>query len=555
MWFLFAALAAQAQVVITSGSIQGATNYEASKDTVAISGANFSLTCGFGPFPSTSLTGVSIARGASSQALVTFSPAQRANLTEYPCLGGTATYNGLQYVPVDVEVNLVGSPMEITTLLEYFGNYLAGVSNVPFSMTGTISMCPLPAAPSGPVSGCDGQEQSVTISGTGVYSGSVTGNLFAGGPGGVPSAQVTYGFTAPSGFVLDTANQGNWNGPYGFDGYFVANGASYQPPYAAVSFMPNYTYTWVGATDDVRAPQSSACPILAGVVCTAPRTGSAFTWYGGNSFDIDIIFTDNLVHRVALYLLDWDNTGRQETVTIQENGMPFDTETFTNFQNGQYGAWNLAGNVVITVTPVGASNPGPVVSGIFFGPGTSDTVPSLPPNGNVTSSATYTNSDGVTQGSWTGRYGANGYILPNGNSQSPSYGAVTVTGAIPYTWAPGTSDPRALQTSPGSANRIASAYTQYASNSFTVDVNMTDGMAHPVSLYLLDWDTTGRQETITIQDTGTRAVLYAGTFSGFQNGEYMTWLIQGNVTFTVTPIGPASSTNPDSPVVSGIFFN
>jgi hypothetical protein len=554
MWFLFATVAAQAQVVITSGGIQGASNGEASKDTVGISGANFSLTCGFGPYPSTSLTSVSVTRNASSHALVTFSPAQQANLTEYPCLGGTATFNGLQYVPVDVEVNMVGSPMEVTTL-EYFGNYLATVSNIPFSMTGTISMCPLSSAPSGPLSNCDGQEQVLAISGTGVYSGSVTGNLLAGGPGGIPSAQVTYQFTAPSGFVLDTTNQGNWNGNYGMDGYLVADGASYQPPYAAVSFLPNYTYSWVGTTDDVRAPQSSACPILAGVVCNAPRTASAFTWYGGNSFNLDIIFTDNLVHRVALYLLDWDYTGRQETVTIQQNGMPFDTETFTNFQNGQYGAWNLMGNVVITVSPVGPANPGPVVSGLFFGPGASNTIPSIPPNTNVTSSATYVNSDGQTQGTWTGRYGTDGYMIANGNSQFPSYGVASMTGAIPYTWASGTSDPRAPQTSPGSANRIASSYTQYASHSFTANVNITDGTAHPVSLYLLDWDTTGRQETITIQDSGTQAVLYAGSFSGFHNGEYLTWLIQGNVTFTVTPIGPASPTNPDSPVVTGIFFN
>jgi hypothetical protein len=541
---LFGAYAAQGQVVITSGTISGASGPEGNE--INVSGANFSLSCHLPPVGASPFA-VGAQREYDETALVTFYPAQELRLKQCPGAPGTATYNAIQYSVVAVDLILAASQAAINTP-DYEGGYSTSVSNVPFTMSGTILVCPL-----SPVSSCDGQELSISISGSGVYSGSAHGDLSAAGPGGAVSGGVAYQFTAPSGFILDTTTQGGWQTGYGLDGYLIAAGATYQPAYAAVGFTPNYTYTWVGQTDETRALRIAPCP-GAYVACDAPRTASAFTWYSSNSFSIDVTFTDNLVHRVALYLLDYDQTGRQETVSIQEDGVPFDTETFSNFQNGQYGAWNLTGSNVITVTPVGAANAGAVVSGIFFGPGAYNGVPLLPLNAAPAAYAEYMNSDTQTQGTWTGRYGANGYVIANGNSQPPTYGVASVTGAIPYTWAPGTNDLRALQMSPGSASRTGSAYTQYASHSFTMNVNITDGPQR-VSLYLLDWEKTGRQETITIQDAATGVVLYAGTFSGFQNGEYATWSVSGNVTFTVAPVGPASPTNPDSPVVSGIFFN
>ena len=52
-------------------------------------------------------------------------------------------------------------------------------------------------------------------------------------------------------------------------------------------------------------------------------------------------------------------------------------------------------------------------------------------------------------------------------------------------------DPRALQrASPQATDRLAA--TWYSGSPFTIDVNLTDGQTHAVSLYAVDWDTTTR---------------------------------------------------------------
>jgi hypothetical protein len=125
-----------------------------------------------------------------------------------------------------------------------------------------------------------------------------------------------------------------------------------------------------------------------------------------------------------------------------------------------------------------------------------------------------------------------------------------VAGATTYTWAGQTTDPRALQTNPQDTAGIASAYTQYPNKSFTINVSTPAANdVALVNLYLLDWDHSGRSETITLTDANTGIVLDTETFVNFQSGLYAAWLFSGNVVVTVTPNG--SST----PAVSGIFLN
>jgi hypothetical protein len=61
-----------------------------------------------------------------------------------------------------------------------------------------------------------------------------------------------------------------------------------------------------------------------------------------------------------------DNSSRNETITILDSltNTVLDTENFSGFHNGQYAAWNIKGNVTMTVTPNGYVSP--AVSGIFF---------------------------------------------------------------------------------------------------------------------------------------------------------------------------------------------
>ncbi len=141
------------------------------------------------------------------------------------------------------------------------------------------------------------------------------------------------------------------------------------------------------------------------------------------------------------------------------------------------------------MTKTGGANA--VVSGLFFGP--------------VVPAAVYSGLDTATQGSWTGTYGAGGELIANDVTNPPGYATVNVTGDTLYTWAASSTDVRALQAASGATSRIASAC--YSAGSFTINVNVTDGMTHRIALYLLDWDSTGRTESISILNEVSGAVL------------------------------------------------
>jgi hypothetical protein len=69
----------------------------------------------------------------------------------------------------------------------------------------------------------------------------------------------------------------------------------------------------------------------------------------------------------ALYFLDWDNSGRTETVTVLdgESLTILDTRTVSDFVYGKYLVWQVGGHLIFQITP--AAGPNAVVSGIFLG--------------------------------------------------------------------------------------------------------------------------------------------------------------------------------------------
>jgi xanthomonalisin len=324
---------------------------------------------------------------------------------------------------------------------------------------------------------------------------------------------------------LDTVTQGTWTGKYGVNGAVIANDLNSPPAYATLSLTGESTATWASSTTDVRALQTAS----------GASTRIASTYYSSSSYTINVDLKDGNSHRIALYLLDWDTTTRAETISITDadNNVVLDTESYSGFHNGEYAAWNVQGHVIIKVTKTGGSNA--VVSGIFFDP------PAATP------AASYLGSNTGTEGTWTGEFGSKGYLIEDDASKPPVYAAVSFTGDSTFTWAASTSDVRALQTSSGAATRIASTY--YSGTSETIDLNLTDGKTHKVSLYLLDWDTDARAETITISNATSKAVLSTEKFSSFNTGAYAEWDLAGHVLITLTKTGGENA------VVSGIFFD
>jgi hypothetical protein len=160
--------------------------------------------------------------------------------------------------------------------------------------------------------------------------------------------------------------------------------------------------------------------------------------------------------------------------------------------------------------------------------------------------ASFVASDTVSQGNWQGTYGGDGYSIANGPQAVPAYASFSEENSSTWTWNGSTTDPRALQCT-GCAGRLAA--TWYSFSTFTLDINLTDGNAHQVAAYAVDWDNYmgGRSETVQVVDANSNAVLDTRSISGFSNGVYLVWNISGHVHINVTD-------NAGNAVISGVFF-
>jgi len=164
--------------------------------------------------------------------------------------------------------------------------------------------------------------------------------------------------------------------------------------------------------------------------------------------------------------------------------------------------------------------------------------------------ASFVKTDPATMGTWIGAYGADGYVVSqDSNTKVPGYAQVSLSGYANWTWAASTTDLRALQTPENPSNRIAG--TWFSDGTWTINVNITDGNAHQVALYALDWDSSARSETINVLDAVTGAVLNSEVLpaGSFHNGEYLVWTVTGNVQFQIVYDAGAND------VISGIFFD
>ena len=124
---------------------------------------------------------------------------------------------------------------------------------------------------------------------------------------------------------------------------------------------------------------------------------------------------------------------------------------------------------------------------------------------------------------------------------------MTASGQLSYTQAASTTDVRGLQTAPGSSSRLASCY--YSADSFTLDLNLTDGKSHQVALYMVDWDSTQRAQSVTVSDATTGAVLDTRSLSNFHGGQWLVWNLSGHVQITLTRTGSYNC------VASGLLFD
>ena len=177
---------------------------------------------------------------------------------------------------------------------------------------------------------------------------------------------------------------------------------------------------------------------------------------------------------------------------------------------------------------------------------------------------TYT-TDTSTEGSWWSSgggyiYGSKGYVLCAWNSGtdvsslSGSYvSSVTPSGQTGYCW--GTGQPSSSATiNPSTDTRNAACW--YTSTNESVSIVLTnpnDGVAHKMAVYCLDWDNSGRTQTVDVQNPWTSTTLLSGgavAMSSFNNGTWLVFTFYGNVKLVITHTSGGANA-----VISALAFN
>jgi hypothetical protein len=113
------------------------------------------------------------------------------------------------------------------------------------------------------------------------------------------------------------------------------------------------------------------------------------------------------------------------------------------------------------------------------------------------------------QGNWAGSVGSAGYVLAawNGASEDSSYlpgVTMSLLDGSRFSWAPETSETRALE-GPSGSLRNAGAF--FSESEVKVRLSFAAAYSGDLHLYAVDWDSTARRESITVEDgSGSRTV-------------------------------------------------
>lgn len=158
----------------------------------------------------------------------------------------------------------------------------------------------------------------------------------------------------------NTTAQGSWQGVYGSQGAVVVGDTQQLPPTIQVVPQGVAGFVWAPTTPDPRALQKVSNPAdrIAGV------------WYSSTSFTLDVNITDGQSYQLALYLLDWDQQVRSETITVFDPATRtiVDTRSASSFANGVYMIWRVQSHVIFQITNAPGS-PNAAMSGLFFSQG------------------------------------------------------------------------------------------------------------------------------------------------------------------------------------------
>ena len=155
------------------------------------------------------------------------------------------------------------------------------------------------------------------------------------------------------------------------------------------------------------------------------------------------------------------------------------------------------------------------------------------------------------QGTWVGAYGGDGYALLNWNNGGDlvtlPQSSLGFDQGSRFQWSAGTTDVRALQSPDASSRRAACFYDGAEVRLRLVFTSAYSGTLH---VYVVDWDSLGRRENVTVNDgSGPRTASISTDFSqGAWVNAPITVAAGGTVNITVTRTAGMNA------VVSGLFL-
>lgn len=331
----------------------------------------------------------------------------------------------------------------------------------------------------------------------------------------------------------DRVTGGRWIDAYGTDGDVRFGSGQSVPSYASVT-------TGDGAQSVVLRGNSRSRGALESLDLAVGRGNEAYLT-GPGVIELTVTLTGTADRLVTLYMADHDRRNRVQRVEVLDptSGALLDSRLVRDFRNGVYVSYVTSSSVRFRVTNLAGASP--VVSGVFFD--------STGRGSGVVSFGT----DSVTRGDWRGNYGSTAAFVAGAATQPfvPGFGNDVLNGEGGFTTvlSRSTRDRTALLDPISNSNRVSGVVQ--GAQTITLDVPLSAGETHTVSLYMADLRTLNRDArvlrvTVTDETTGDSV---SRVVRDFARGKYVRFTVTGPVTVEIERVAGATA------IYSGLFID
>ncbi len=130
---------------------------------------------------------------------------------------------------------------------------------------------------------------------------------------------------------------------------------------------------------------------------------------------------------------------------------------------------------------------------------------------------------------------------------------VLLVGTIPAGASADSANTHFLTDAQGSSRVSAGKYA--SGNHELIDIKITDGKTHMITVYLLDEDNSGRWSIVDVIDPNTQKLLDSQNVHSFSDGVYLSWNISGHVQLRLTNVWTKRYQKSKDTAIYGVFVD